>query len=161
MSLPLPRKGPVIGLEQAMESTVPIYQNRRSFIGGSDARIIMGSDAAALTRLWHEKRGEAEPEDLSGNLVVQLGIATEALNRRWYESNTGQVLTDVQRRFAAAISSENDQGSMNLASKTAPVASTRPSSVAAIQRNAGCRMRNPMAQADSVPTPIRSVTIRC
>ena len=94
-----------------------------------------------LTRLWHEKRGEAEPEDLSGNLVVQLGIATEALNRRWYESNTGQVLTDVQRRFAAAISSENDQGSMNLASKTAPVASTRPSSVAAIQRNTGCRMR--------------------
>jgi len=37
---------------------------RRAFIGGSDARIIMGSDEAALIRLWREKRGEAEPEDL-------------------------------------------------------------------------------------------------
>ncbi len=43
--------------------------SRRSFIGGSDARIIMGSDEAALIRLWREKRGEAEPEDLSGNLI--------------------------------------------------------------------------------------------
>ena len=47
--------------------------DRRLFIGGSDARIIMGSDEAALIRLWREKRGEAEPEDLSGNLIVQLG----------------------------------------------------------------------------------------
>jgi hypothetical protein len=28
--------------------------NRRSFIGGSDARIIMGDDEEALLRLWHE-----------------------------------------------------------------------------------------------------------
>ena len=56
-------------------------RDRRSFIGGSDARIIMGSDEAALIRLWREKRGEAEPEDLSGNLIVQLGLATEDLNR--------------------------------------------------------------------------------
>ena len=65
-------------------------ENRRAFIGGSDARIIMGSDEAALAHLWREKRGEAEPEDLSGNLIVQLGLATEALNRHWYERNTGQ-----------------------------------------------------------------------
>ena len=39
---------------------------RRNFIGGSDARILMGNDEAALIRLWREKRGEAEPEDLSG-----------------------------------------------------------------------------------------------
>jgi predicted phage-related endonuclease len=71
---------------------------RRSFIGGSDARIIMGDDEAALLRLWREKRGEIEPEDLSGNLIVQLGNATEELNRRWFERNTGQVVTDVQRR---------------------------------------------------------------
>ena len=57
------------------------YENRRTFIGGSDARIIMGTDEAALIRLWREKRGEVEPEDLSGNLAVQLGSATEALNR--------------------------------------------------------------------------------
>ena len=77
---------------------------RRYFIGGSDARIIMGNDEAALIRLWREKRGEAEPEDLSGNLIVQLGVATEALNRRWYEANTGQVITDIERRvFHSAL----------------------------------------------------------
>ena len=48
--------------------------SRRSFIGGSDARVIMGDDEAALLRLWREKRGEVEPEDLSGNLIVQLGL---------------------------------------------------------------------------------------
>src|SRR5215208_5226533 len=73
-------------------------RNRRFFIGGSDSRIIMGSDEAALLRLWQEKRGDLEPEDLSGNLAVQLGKATEALNRHWYERNTGKAVTDVQRR---------------------------------------------------------------
>ena len=72
--------------------------SRRGFIGGSDARFIMGDDEAALLRLWREKRGEVEPEDLSGNLIVQLGVATEPLNRLWYERNTGQVLTGVQSR---------------------------------------------------------------
>jgi len=72
---------------------------RRYFIGGSDARIIMGNDGAALLRLWQEKRGEVEPEDLSGNLIVQLGVVTEDLNRRWYQANTGQVLTDIQRQI--------------------------------------------------------------
>jgi predicted phage-related endonuclease len=72
--------------------------DRRYFVGGSEARIIMGDDEAALIRLWREKRGEVAPEDLSGNLVVQLGLATEELNRRWYQANSGQVLTDIQRR---------------------------------------------------------------
>ena len=49
-------------------------RNRRSFIGGSDARIIMGRDEAALIRLWREKRGEAEPEDLSGNWSCSSGL---------------------------------------------------------------------------------------
>ena len=73
------------------------YADRRLFIGGSDARIIIGSDESALVRLWREKRGEADPEDLSGNLVVQLGAATEELNRSWYERSTGRCITDVQR----------------------------------------------------------------
>jgi predicted phage-related endonuclease len=68
------------------------------FIGGSDARVIMGHDEAALVHLWREKRGEAEPEDLSRNLVVQLGVATEELNRSWYERNTDRHVSDVQRR---------------------------------------------------------------
>ena len=77
-------------------SVYPRDVNRRSFVGGSDARIIMGTDEAALVRLWREKRGEAGPENLSGNLIVQLGLATEPLNRQWYERTTGQVVTDVQ-----------------------------------------------------------------
>src|SRR5271155_406871 len=72
--------------------------SRRSFIGGSDARIIMGQDEKALIRLWQEKRGEVGPEDLSGNLLVQLGVVTEDLNRQWYERNTGNAVTDVQSR---------------------------------------------------------------
>jgi predicted phage-related endonuclease len=72
---------------------------RRSFIGGSDARIIMGSDETGLIRLWREKRGETEPEDLSRNLIVQLGLVTEALNRHWFERNTGQTVECVQHRL--------------------------------------------------------------
>src|SRR5690349_5785249 len=71
--------------------------DRRYFIGGSDARIIMGDQEKPLLRLWQEKRGEVEPEELSENLIVQLGIITEELNRRWYERNTGQLITCVQR----------------------------------------------------------------
>lgn len=77
---------------------IPDSLNRRAFIGGSDARIIMGNDEGALLHLWREKRGEIEPGDLSGNLIVQLGNVTEELNRLWYQRNTGQVITDVQRR---------------------------------------------------------------
>jgi len=58
----------------------------------------MGSDESALIRLWREKRGEVEPEDLSGNLIVQLGTVTEDLNRRWYELNSREVIKHVQRR---------------------------------------------------------------
>ena len=90
-----------VRLKEAMKSTVWKEQDvaRRSFIGGSDARIIMGDDEAALVRLWREKRGEVEPEDLSGNLIVQpLGSVTEDLNRRWYELSSGQVVIDIQRR---------------------------------------------------------------
>ena len=84
-------------MKEAVWTKLP--SGRRQFVGGSDAQIIMGDDEDALLRLWREKRGEIEPEDLSGNLLVQLGLATEALNRRWYEANTGQVVTDIQRHI--------------------------------------------------------------
>jgi predicted phage-related endonuclease len=75
------------------------YIDRRAFVGGSDARIIMGNDDAALIRLWRAKRGEVAPEDVSDNLIVQLGLVTEDLNRRWYERNTGQAVGSVQKRL--------------------------------------------------------------
>ncbi|MCA6106964.1 YqaJ viral recombinase family protein [Bradyrhizobium cenepequi] len=73
--------------------------DRRHFIGGSDARVILGNDEADLVRLWREKRGEIEPQDFSDNLVVQLGTVTEALNRTWYQRSTGQTVKDVQKRM--------------------------------------------------------------
>src|ERR1700745_1244724 len=77
--------------------------DRRSFIGGSDARVIMGRNEKALIRLWQEKRGEVGPEDLSGELIVQLGLATEDLNRQWYERNTGRAITDGQNRVVHPV----------------------------------------------------------
>jgi predicted phage-related endonuclease len=105
------RIGPRIGkLRQAPEEAMPDNSaktwnptDRRSFIGGSDARIIMADDEDALLRLWREKRGEVEPEDLSGNLIVQLGVATEHLNRHWYQRNTGHVIRDIQRRVVHPV----------------------------------------------------------
>jgi predicted phage-related endonuclease len=81
------------------------WHYRRSFIGGSDARIIMGNDETALIRLWQEKRGKAEPEDLSGDLIVQLGKATEELNVFWYERNAGQRVIDRQKRVKHSATS--------------------------------------------------------
>jgi len=78
------------------EQTKP--QDRRHFIGGSDARIIMGKDEKALLRLWKEKRGEVAGPDLSGELIVQLGHVMEDLNRRWFERQSGHLIVAVQRR---------------------------------------------------------------
>src|SRR6201997_375583 len=86
-----------------MEMAYRGITERRWFIGGSDARIIMGNDEAKLVRLWREKRGEAEPEDLSQDLLVQLGTITEGLNRTWYERCSGNAVEDVNRRVMHRI----------------------------------------------------------
>lgn len=57
----------------------------------------MGKNEKALLRLWKEKRGEVAGPDLSGVLIVQLGLVTEDLNRRWFELQSGQRVVDVQR----------------------------------------------------------------
>lgn len=77
--------------------------DRRTFIGGSDARIIMGDDQDKLIRLWREKRGEALPLDLSNDLIVQLGSITEDLNRTWYERTSGHTVNDVQSKVRHPI----------------------------------------------------------
>lgn len=66
---------------------------RKDAIGGSDANTIMGGDEKKLLRLWREKRGEIEPEDLSDVLAVQMGSFTEPFNAAWFEKNTGYVVT--------------------------------------------------------------------
>jgi len=71
------------------------YETRRSFIGGSDARIIMGGDEAALLRLWREKRGEAVPEDLSGNLVVLRGGRRRKVHGSGPAQHVGHLLAEL------------------------------------------------------------------
>jgi hypothetical protein len=78
---------------------------RRHFIGGSDARIIMGDDEAALIRLWREKRGEIEPEELSGNLLVQLGPLATALAKAQIE------LANPEKSLVGVIEPQRGEGS--------------------------------------------------
>jgi predicted phage-related endonuclease len=65
---------------------------RRLGIGGSDANTIMGGDPEKILRLWKEKRGEIEPEDLSNVLPVVMGSWTEMLNIIWFEKQTGKTV---------------------------------------------------------------------
>lgn len=64
-------------------------EERRSYLGSSDVNILMSGDEAKIVNLWKIKRGEAEYEDLSGVLPVQMGVWTEPFNRVWYAKNTG------------------------------------------------------------------------
>jgi predicted phage-related endonuclease len=75
---------------EALRSTESDSEARRRFIGGSDANITFSGDAARIRKLWLEKRGEAELEDLSDKLQVMLGCWSEPFNRMWYEKLTGQ-----------------------------------------------------------------------
>lgn len=72
-------------------SVLPAVNLADRKIGGSDAAIIMHGQHYEKTvlDLWLEKTGQKQPEDLSWKLPVQIGTATEALNRRWYTRETG------------------------------------------------------------------------
>jgi len=72
--------------------TAAWHAARRTGIGGSDANVIMGGDDERLIKLWREKRGEVEPEDLSGILPVIMGEYTETLNRHWFTLQTGRAV---------------------------------------------------------------------
>jgi predicted phage-related endonuclease len=108
---------------------LPDSVDRRHFIGGSDARIIMGQDEKALIRLWQEKRGEVGPEDLSANLIVQLGVATEDLNRVWYERITTKMRFPVPHQRHALYS--QTRKNTKLAERTGFNCTTRRHPVAA------------------------------
>lgn len=73
---------------------------RRTTIGGSDAKIIMGGDSQAILELWREKRGEVEIEDNSAeeNVLPRLGYVTEPLNYDLFELRTGLYVTDEQQK---------------------------------------------------------------
>lgn len=75
---------------------------RRRGVGGSDANIILSGDSERILRLWREKRGEGEGEDLSAILPVMLGSWTEAFNRQWYQQTTGWAVTQVGSLWTSA-----------------------------------------------------------
>ncbi|WLB84942.1 YqaJ viral recombinase family protein [Bradyrhizobium elkanii] len=69
---------------------------RMTSLGGSDARIIMSGDQMEIERLWREKRGEQEQEDMSEILLVQMGNTTEQLNADWFEFQMNLAVTNEQ-----------------------------------------------------------------
>ena len=59
---------------------------RKGFIGGSDMYSIVRGD---WNTLWHVKTGRTEPEDLSNQFNVALGVETEEFNLNWLHQQTG------------------------------------------------------------------------
>ena len=70
-------------------------RERARGIGGSDANVILSGDSERIRELWLQKRGEAEPPDLSSYLPVMLGCWTEAFNRQWFEQVTAKAVSRV------------------------------------------------------------------
>lgn len=66
-------------------------QARARRIGASDARRIM---AGEWLEVWQEKTGRRAEEDLSQNILVQIGIATEPLHARLFTERTGIPVVD-------------------------------------------------------------------
>ena len=88
----LAHRGPTWPALASLGLSAQAVAQRRSSIGGSDANTILSGDPARIARLWREKRGLVEGEDLSGKLAVMLGSWTEAFNRQWYEKMTGETV---------------------------------------------------------------------
>jgi putative phage-type endonuclease len=83
-----------------LNKTPEWHAERATGIGASDAGKIMSGDWHAL---WLEKTGRYEPEDLSGNLAVQMGSFTEPLNIFWFERATGNLIHDNSVSFTHPI----------------------------------------------------------
>ncbi len=66
---------------------------RAGKIGGSDIGIIVGGDRVKINKLWEQKLGLREPDNLDDNFQVQMGIQTEPLNLRWYEKRHRQTVS--------------------------------------------------------------------
>lgn len=104
--LPSPRQKPVALPGETWEPGYPKWPSldrlglspeararRLTLIGASDANIILSGSDESVQRLWREKRGEQDSEDLSGNLAVMLGCWSESFNRQWYERATGEKIS--------------------------------------------------------------------
>ena len=70
---------------------------RRSTLRGSCINILAGGDHKRIDRLFKEKTGELEPEDLSGKWPIQFGQCTEILNLHTFEQKNGVKIDSYQR----------------------------------------------------------------
>ena len=70
---------------------------RRSTLRGSCINILAGGDYKRIDRLFKEKTGELEPEDLSGKWPIQFGQCTEILNLYTFEQKNGVKIDSYQR----------------------------------------------------------------
>ncbi len=59
--------------------------DRTKSIGGSDVGRLFSTQEDAWQKLWEEKTGRREPDDLSDIFHVQLGVATESFNIEWFQ----------------------------------------------------------------------------
>ena len=73
---------------------------RKGFIGGSDCVKIMQGN---WLELWQIKTGRVEPEDLSRNIAVQMGIQTEEFNLLWFAREYDCNLLGFQKSFEETI----------------------------------------------------------
>ncbi len=83
---------------------------RKGFIGGSDCVKIMQGN---WLELWQVKTGRVEPEDLSRNIAVQMGIQTEEFNLLWFAEEYGFTLTGFQKSFEETIESVPVKGTVD------------------------------------------------
>jgi len=65
---------------------------RKTLMTSSDIKPLMDGNADEIIRVYLEKIGEREPENLDNVWPVQLGIATEALNLMWFEKKNNVTL---------------------------------------------------------------------
>jgi len=70
---------------------------RRSTLRGSCINILANGDHKRIERLFKEKTGELEPEDLSGKWPIQFGQCTEILNLHTFEQKNGVKIDSYQR----------------------------------------------------------------
>lgn len=77
-------------------------EERRRFIGGSDATRIMSGEPDQLLALWEVKTGRRRADDLSNSLPALMGLYTEPLNAAWFERRTGHMISDRGGVFTCA-----------------------------------------------------------
>ena len=78
-----------------MSLTPEQIRKRRYSIGGSDMNIIMSGNEEKISKLWKQKRGDIESENLSRVLPVRMGSFTEPFNVQWFQEETGRAVTNM------------------------------------------------------------------